>query len=574
MKKDYSKSIEQLQKSAKALINKSVISDDELSEKDFDKVVQEFKTNQIELEMQNEALKEFQTELENSRKWYRELFDYAPLSYFIFDEDGIIQNANYFALQMLDVEKSRLIGKSFSRFLAHGERETFYLHLKEVFSSGERIGRELKMVKPDGTILHCLLSTTCLPDANGNYTQCNTAVTDITHQVLFQEELERRVRHRTDEWVKTNKKLKEEIRKKKEVEATLKTELGFRKTIEEAIPSGIAVCDMEGRLIQVNKNFCQILGFSESELLESELPFPYWPEEERDQRMTDLIDYMNKKYPREKKDLVKRFQKKNGKIMWGMLSLAILYNERNETIGVLAALFDITKRIQMEKELKRSNERSRKLSTRLIQAQEAERKRISRELHDSLGSGLTAVKFALERKMSEGRQNFSGEEFPIEEIYTMLKTVISETQRISRNLHPSILDDLGISAALRSYLRQFAKIHPDLEVASEIEINEDNIPMQIKTLIYRLVQESFNNTVKHGRAKHLSVSLKETGEALELNITDDGVGFDMQEMNKREEEDTGLGLVSMKERTELTGGIFTLESRVGEGVRIRAIWKL
>jgi PAS domain S-box-containing protein len=574
MKKDYSKSIEQLQKSAKALVDKSVISDDELSEKDFDKVVQELKKNQIELEMQNEALKEFQTDLENSRKWYRELFDYAPLSYFIFDEEGIIQNANSFALQMLDVKKAHLIGKPFSHFVATWERETFYKHLKEVFSSGKRIGRELKMVKPDGTILHCLFSTTCLPDANGNYTQCNTAVTDITHQVMFQEELERRVRHRTEEWVKTNKKMKEEIRKKKEFEATLKTELGFRKTIEEAIPSGIAVCDMEGQLIHVNKNFCQILGFSESELLESELPFPYWPEDERHDRMSDLIDYMNKKYPREKKDLVKRFRRKNGEIMWGMLSLAILYNERNETIGILAVLFDITKRIQMEKELKRSNERSKKLSARLIQAQEAERKRISRELHDSLGSGLTAVKFALERKMSENRDNFSGEEFPIEEIYTMLKTVISETQRISRNLHPSILDDLGIAAALRSYLRQFTKIHPDLEVTSEIEIDEDKIPKQIKTLIYRLVQESFNNTLKHGQAKRLSVSLKETVEALELDITDDGVGFDMQELYKREEENTGLGLISMKERTELTDGTFTLESRLGEGVHIRAVWRL
>jgi signal transduction histidine kinase len=156
----------------------------------------------------------------------------------------------------------------------------------------------------------------------------------------------------------------------------------------------------------------------------------------------------------------------------------------------------------------------------------------------------------------------------------MLKTVISETQRISRNLHPSILDDLGIAAALRSYLRQFTKIHPDLEVASEIEVNEDKIPKQIKTLIYRLVQESFNNTLKHGRAKRLSVSLKETDETLELDINDDGVGFDMQEMYKREEENTGLGLISMKERTELTDGIFTLESRRGEGVHIRAVWRL
>lgn len=230
-----------------------------------------------------------------------------------------------------------------------------------------------------------------------------------------------------------------------------------------------------------------------------------------------------------------------------------------------------------EQALRASEERLRLLSLKLVDAQETERKRISQELHDSIGAGLAAIKFSLEKKLAEMKGRSVRQPISLEEIIQKLKTVIEESQRLSRNLHPSILDDLGLTMALRSFCREFQEVYCNIEVEHNISINDAELPADLEILIYRLVQESLNNIAKHSNAELVSLSLLCTEDSLELTVEDNGVGFDAaqalsSENWKKKQGKVGLGLRGMKERTELSGGRFVIHSREGEGTVLQAGW--
>jgi signal transduction histidine kinase len=223
-------------------------------------------------------------------------------------------------------------------------------------------------------------------------------------------------------------------------------------------------------------------------------------------------------------------------------------------------------------ELEESREELKSLASQLIRAQEDERKRISREMHDSIGSSLSAVKFCIENaavrldKNDEARETFGTLSRSIEQ-------AIDESRRIMTDLRPSILDDLGIIATIGWFCRRCEGIYSGIRVKQDIRIEEAQVPENLKIIIFRIMQEAMNNSAKHSRAREISLRLWIESESIELRISDNGIGFNPAEVASKGH-CARFGLTSMRERAELSGGEFRLKSDRGAGTTISASWKV
>lgn len=224
--------------------------------------------------------------------------------------------------------------------------------------------------------------------------------------------------------------------------------------------------------------------------------------------------------------------------------------------------------------LRQSEKQLRILSSKLMNAQENERKALAHELHDSIGSSLTAVKLGLQNELSRARQMRGGlDENTMDHLVSTVDTAIKDLKRIYGNLRPLIIDDLGAMPAIRSLARQFEQVFPKAKCEWSLEVREEEIPENLKIVLYRVIQEALNNVSKHSGARtvRLSLTRMKTGGLL-LFIRDDGTGLDLREILSDDRSKDSLGLESMKERVEMSGGSFTLVSSKGKGTTIRALW--
>jgi PAS domain S-box-containing protein len=222
----------------------------------------------------------------------------------------------------------------------------------------------------------------------------------------------------------------------------------------------------------------------------------------------------------------------------------------------------------LEEELHASETRLRLLSSQLLTVQEAERKRIAREIHDSIGQTLAAIKFGLESKLSQMGAGSPPPGISIENIVSLAQNGIEESRRIQMDLRPSVLDDLGILATIGWFTREFQKVYSHISVEKQISVEENEIPDSLKTVLFRVLQEAMNNAAKHSKADLARLILRKTVDKIELSFEDNGEGFNIESSTK------GLGLTSMRERTELSGGSFAIESTPGKGTTIKAYWPL
>jgi PAS domain S-box-containing protein len=252
----------------------------------------------------------------------------------------------------------------------------------------------------------------------------------------------------------------------------------------------------------------------------------------------------------------------DGRLIPVILSLCPL--ESDGVPCICMVVMDLTERKRAEQQLRESEERLRYLSTQLLMTQENERKLIASEIHDSLGSSLGAIKFRIEQVLQKD---------DTESIIPMIQKAIEESRRIQMALRPSSLDDLGILPTLNWFCRDFQKTYSGIHIQTQISMEEKDVPDHLKTVIYRICQEAFNNIAKHSKAKLATLSLRKTDQ-IELVIEDDGQGFNPVEKLSAGDHNRGLGLTSMRERAELSGGSFVIESIHGSGTTIRLSWPL
>jgi PAS domain S-box-containing protein len=360
--------------------------------------------------------------------------------------------------------------------------------------------------------------------------------------------------------------LDDEIKGYRPIEQALVAEHIFRKTIEESIGVGIAGFDVNWKQIYVNRLFCDMVGWSADELINAPFPQPYLIQTSNASNARHLIDRIDPLIS-SARGIEYRFQRKNGTHFWALIHSNVLSDSEGESIGQLISVADID-------DLKTAEDALRRLSTKLIDAQEQERRLVAQDLHDSIGGRLAGIKYGLERiaahKDANSKETFS----MLNDLIDVVRSALEETQRITKKLHPSIVDDLGLQAAVRGYCREFQQLYPHIAVDLKQELNETNLPDSLKILTYRVLQEALNNTAKHSDAENVSVSLRHHADRLELSVVDDGKGFDRTSLSSTNRSTSGMGLQGMRERAELFGGTFRLDSGIGHGTKIRVAWPI
>ncbi len=220
---------------------------------------------------------------------------------------------------------------------------------------------------------------------------------------------------------------------------------------------------------------------------------------------------------------------------------------------------------QLMKMIRLHRQDLRRLTEKLFQSQEEERRRIARELHDEAGQSLTAVKLGLDHLEASYADENKALGNEISEIRIMIQRTASEIRRLSYRLHPTLLIDLGLQPALKLYFREIEN-HSDLDIDFNMVGFDHRLNVDIETVLYRFSQEALTNTLKHSGAENFRISIIKGYPRIIFLAEDDGIGFDSQIAGR---DRRSLGLLGMRERTSLLGGTFQLRSKPGQGTRIR-----
>lgn len=225
-------------------------------------------------------------------------------------------------------------------------------------------------------------------------------------------------------------------------------------------------------------------------------------------------------------------------------------------------------------QLLESEKQLKYLSSKLLEVQENERRKVAAELHDNLGQLLTACKFNIENVLTR-MDPLDSCHADLQSVVPMLQDAVEHVRSIYTQLRPSVLDDLGVAATLSWFCREFEKANPGIRVDREFDdVDERDIPDGLKLIIFRIVQEAMENIAVHSHADSASLSLFRMDRALNLYIRDNGQGFDVNRAMSLTGTKTGAGLISIKRRAELSGGSLEIESALDHGTSVRVFWAL
>jgi PAS domain S-box-containing protein len=358
-----------------------------------------------------------------------------------------------------------------------------------------------------------------------------------------------------------------DITDRKQAERELSETSLYARTLIEASLDPLVTISKDGKIMDVNSATEQVTGLYRGQLVGSDFSDYFAePEKAREGYRRAFVEGLVRDYPL-------AIQHISGRITDVLYNATVYRNEAGEVQGVFAAARDVTERKRAQEALQESERELRYLSSQLMAAQETERKRIARDLHDGLGQLLTAIKFKVESFFQEMDQSaMKAKAKPLEAVIPMIQECVRESHRIQMNLRPSMLDDLGILATISWLCREFEATYPGIHIEREIDIQEEEILDSLKLVICRILQEGLNNIAKHSQAERVRISLGKSERAIELSVQDNGKGFDLQETLSAEGPKRGMGLSSMRERAVYSGGAFSVESAKGEGTRIRVSW--
>ena len=349
---------------------------------------------------------------------------------------------------------------------------------------------------------------------------------------------------------------------KRAEKALYESELRLR-TILQTASEGFWLIDNDTVTMDLNARMCDILGRNREEVL--------------GRKIFDFVDDENKKIFEHQTRL--RAQREIGSyeialscpdesLVFCQFNATPLLDEGGNKVGSFAMVTDISERRQAFKKLQ-------EIPSMLIAAQEEERKRLASELHDSIGQTLAALKFHIEFVLinfTTGQTELGIQ--AIEKLIPLLQRSIEETRAIYMGLRPRMLEDFGVISALRWYREELLRLYPQQHIEFDTSLQEHEIPKNLHIPIFRIAQEALNNASKHSKAEWVDVSLLLDGNgSIGIVVSDDGVGMDVDYLLESSTA-RSLGLTGMRERAEMTGGKFAIESGPHTGTTIRASWPI
>lgn len=314
--------------------------------------------------------------------------------------------------------------------------------------------------------------------------------------------------------------------------------------------------------IQWNNNFYIQLGYAQSERL---YDLDFWLNALHPEDLASVETSLNEALEQgvDQWAYEYRFKKYDGSYVSVYDRGYVVKDENDKPQRMIGSMMDITRLKIVEEELALSYKEIRDLSEHVIYVREENKKKIAREMHDELGQQITVMKIQVAWLASKLQPVDDDVQQRLTSLDEMLNDTIKSIRRISAELRPSLLDDLGLIAALEWHLKEVS-LKLGIQITFSAKINEPELPESTKTSLFRIVQESLTNVARHAQASHVAVVLTEKENTLLLTITDNGIGMDLQEMKHTKT----MGIVGMRERAMMMGGVFSVEGRPDKGTVI------
>jgi len=528
---DYRGKVEKLRQKAERIVKARNDFPDHPVRDEMEKFVEELQVLQIALQLQNEELRESSKNLEESQARYAELYHSAPLGYVTLNNRGIIIQANQAASRMLDVPPEHMEGRGFSQLIVDADHPKYFNLINQLIKSKTtQHSAELRMLKGGAVPFHVEMTINSSVYKDDRFDGWRIVFSDIS-------------------------------KRKKAEQALQQSEEKYRSVFAAATDAIIIADTGDGRILDVNDHACELYGYSQDEM--SGLKVFDLSAEQAETRLAAAAEVT--RIP------VRYHKKKNGVVF--PVEISVSYVTHGERRVATSVIRDISERLRKEKALQKSEEQLRYLSAQLLSIQEKERQTLAKELHDEVSTPLSAIKYYAENlfDQTDPAAKDSARRAQFKRLIDIIQDTMEASQRMMTNLRPSVLDDFGIIATIKWLCRQLRRSYKDMQVDFEGEVQEDEVPQSLKSTLFRIAQEALHNAARHSRAKHLKIALVAMEHSLQLKIEDDGAGFDQKSTELYR---NGFGILSMKERAELTGGSFLIESPAGRGTTVIASWPL
>jgi PAS domain S-box-containing protein len=512
---------------------------------DVHALVHELQVHQMELEIQNEELREAQVELTESRNRFSDLYEFAPVGYLTLQQDGTIQQANLRAADMLHVHRRDLIGRKFSEFVDRDGQDQWHLHRQAVF--GEKIqpsgqtpvssavahACEL-LLRTSQRSLWARVASTFFRDEQDATSYCRTALMDISERKQAEEAL------------------RESHRLLRASEERLRASERHFRTVVETAGSAIVGLTPDHKIMEWNREAELISGWSRAEVIGENYLERLLPAEIRETVADNIRRTLAGEPSYDHENPIVCRDGSRRVISW---NASRMLDEADQPVGIIAIGRDVS-------EQKRAEQSRKELEKQVIDAATDEQRRIGQDIHDGIGQELTGLRYMAQTHAESLAQQSSPDAKTAERMTVWLATVQEQLRAIIRQLVPVEVDQLGLVAALRGLAKQTQESH-DLACEFQCPQPVTVADAALATHLYRIVQEAVMNAVRHAQAAHIRIELIEDDATLRLQVTDDGVGI-----RSTAEKSSGIGLRSMAYRAGLIGATFVVAARKQGGTQV------
>jgi PAS domain S-box-containing protein len=478
---------------------------------------------------------------------YRSVVENAREMIFV-SQEGMIQYHNPQALAWTGYSHEEMISVPFIDFIHPEDRDTVLQEYQDRISGKKTFAQYvIRMLTKNGDARWIIVNSASITWENRPASLA--MITDITDQKLAeqtQQESERKHRR-----------------------------------LFENMAQGVVYQKSDGQISAANPAAIRILGLSLDQLTGRTSMDPRW-------RATreDGVDFPGEEHPAivalkagqpQHAVLMQIFNPQMNAFRWIEIdAIPVFNNDDDKPVQVYSIFTDITvRRIaeaklrKSESDLRENQSQLRHFAGRLLAVQEEERRRLARELHDDLSQRLAVLAIEAGKTEEELKRMEDPTFVKIKRIREKIVSVSSDVHSISRQLHPSILDDLGLEDAMRSEINAFS-VREKIDVAFQSQKLPGVIPKDIALVAYRIMQECLRNSAKHAKANRAEVCLYYQDNSIGLSVRDDGVGFELLAIHAK----PGLGLTSIQERARLVGGTVDITTAPGQGTEIRTILPL
>jgi PAS domain S-box-containing protein len=464
--------------------------------------------------------KHAEEELKKALEWQQAIFEGSRDAIFISDRNSRFVAVNNAACDLTGYSRQKLLNMQIPDIHDTPDIKAYEMYHERIFN-GEEILTEAKILRSDGTKIDTEFNNKIISIAGIAY--MHTSARNITERVEAQE--------------------------------TLRETSFYARNLIEASLDPLFTINADGKIMDVNNSTEDITGIKRAKLIGSDFS-NYFTESDKASEWYRIVF---------KKSVVKDYpltilHTDRTKIDF-LFNASVYRNEEGEVQGVFAAARDITEHKKMEEELRKSKELLETLNQHLNDVRERERAVISREIHDELGQSMTALKLDLNH-MYKYVKGIPGAALQLNNMIELVSDTIKDVQRISSDLRPGILDDLGLVSAIEWYCEEFEK-RTGIICSQKLEC-PDNIDPRINLTCFRALQETLTNVIRHAKASSVKVKLHKTNKGITLIIHDNGIGIPAEKIESYK----SLGLISMRERVRQLNGFINVSSETGHGTKV------